>query len=448
MTGPESIRLDSYRREARIRKPTSPPSWPSWFLLGWWILALGIVDLPGGHGSAGAAVEEGSLTRTILVLMFGAAGALHLPVAIQKLDAAGWRLLTFLAGYLGWASLSFVWSDSPALTIRRLVLATLLIVGAIGLGAGYYGQSETGRGRLARDVLVAGVIAGASVWIPALLGGGADLLAGDWALVPVAVGTAIGYPMLLSSLVSIYGRHTSAIPSPFVSQRTQALVLMGALATIISLRKRVLLAVSFLATGFLSFVFRRGRARREMLVRLGLGLTTAAVVIAFMGIDVVGTATPIVLRGQETVDVETLTGRIPLWEELMPLASESLFTGTGFGAFWTPDRMVEIEAAVGWPAVVAHNGYIDEILGTGLPGLVLLFGAFIAATITLGRRARWGDGFALLTAVWIGCYLVLNLTGTLTQDLFQFPFYSALIFAFAAFTSGSANDVSHSTTES
>lgn len=444
VTFPRSMRLDPHTGQARIGRPASLPRWPSWFLLGWWILALGIVDLPGGAGTAGAAVEEGSLTRTILVLTFGTAGALRFPDAIKKLDQAGWRLLTLLAAYLGWASLSFVWSDAPQLTIRRLVLTAMLILGALGLGAGYYGQSEVGRARLARDVLVAGIVAGVSVWMPTLLAGGADILAGDWALVSVAVGTAIGYPMLLAGLVSIYARHSSAIPAPFASRRTQGGVLVGALLTIISLRKRALLAISLLATSALSFLFRRRRARRDMLVRLGLGLAVASIVIALLGIDVLGTATPIVLRGEQTVDLETLTGRVPLWEELLTPASENLWTGVGFGAFWTPERMADIESAVGWPAVSAHNGFIDEILATGLPGLVLLFGALVTAMRALARRARQGNAFALLAAVWLGCYLLLNVMSALTQDLFQFPFYSALVLAFAAFTTGSIAEDSSS----
>lgn len=441
MTFPGSMRLDPHTGQARIGRPASLPRWPSWFLLGWWILALGIVDLPGGGGAsaAGSAVEEGSLTRTILVLTFGAAGTLRLPDAVKKLDQAGWRFLTLLAAYLGWASLSLVWSESPQLTIRRLILAILLVVGAFGLGAGYYGVPELGRGLFARDAIVAGVVAGASVWLAALASGSVDVLAGDWALVPVAVGTAIGYPMLLAGLVSVYGRHTSAIPNPFASRRTQAFILTGALITIFSLRKRALLAVSLLATSFLSFVFRRRRARGDMLVRIGVGLALVSIVVALLNIDVTGTATPILLRGEQEVDLETLTGRVPLWEELIPRASENPWTGVGFGAFWTPDRMAEIESAVGWHAVVAHNGYLDEVLATGLPGFVLLFSAWAAATGTLAGRGRRGDGFALLAAVWLGSYLLINVTATLTQDLFQFPFYSSLVLAFAAFTTGSSS---------
>lgn len=425
----------------QLRESSVLPGWPSWFLLGWWILGLGVVELPGA-GVGG--VEEGSLTRTILVLTFGAAGALRLPNAIQKLDQTGWRLFTLLVAYMGWASLSFVWSDSPQLTLRRLVLTALLIVGALGLGAGYYGLSEVGRARLARDLMIAGIVAGASVWMPTLLGGGADILAGDWALVSVAVGSTIGYPMLLAGLVSIYGRHTSAIPDPFSSRRTQGGVLVGALLTIFSLRKRALLAITLLATSALSLLFRRRRARRDMLLRLALGLAVVSMVIALLGVDVLGTATPIVLRGEQTVDLETLTGRVPLWEELLTPASENLWTGVGFGAFWTPERMADIESAVGWPAVSAHNGFIDEILATGLPGLVLLFGALVTALRALARRARQGNAFALLAAVWLGCYLLLNVMSALTQDLFQFPFYSALVLAFAAFTTGSIGEDSSS----
>jgi O-antigen ligase len=173
-----------------------------------------------------------------------------------------------------------------------------------------------------------------------------------------------------------------------------------------------------------------------------------AIVGALLGVDIAGSATPIVTRGEQELDLETLTGRVPLWEELIDQASERPWTGVGFGAFWTPERMANVEVAVGWPAVNAHNGFLDEVLATGLPGLVLLFGAWVAAIRALARRAGQGDGFALLGAVWLGCFILLNTTGTLTQFLFQFPFYSALILAFAAFTSDSASHVSHSTAES
>ena len=449
MTAPRLKLLRPLSGSPRIVN-ASMPKWPSWFLLVWWVFTLEIVRIPGldQAGSTASAVESGSLSRTLLVLTFGAVGASMLPMAVKRLDRAGWRLLTLLTAYLAWSALSFTWSEAPQLTVRRLLLAALLILGAFGLGAGYYGRSENARGILARDLLLAGLVAGASTWISALSRGGVDALAGDWELVPVGVGTTIGFPMLLAALVSVYGRHTSAVPAPFSSHRTLGVVLIGALVTLVSLRKRVLLAVSLLATATLSLVFHRSGARRAMLVRLIAGISMIAIVGVLLGVDIAGSATPIVTRGEQELDLETLTGRVPLWEELIDQASERPWTGVGFGAFWTPERMANVEAAVGWPAVNAHNGFVDEVLATGLPGLVLLFGAWVAAIRALARRAGQGDGFALLGAVWLGCFLLLNTTGTLTQFLFQFPFYSALVLAFAAFTSDSASHVSHSTAES
>lgn len=438
MTIPRSAPLRGPTEDFEREPHAALLRWPSWFLLLWWIVTLGIVTLPslGSGGTGGSAVESGSLTRTVLVLMFGAVGALMLPEAIKRVDRAGWRFLTFLGAYLGWAALSYVWSDSPQLTIRRLILATLLIVGGFGLGAGYYGRSVRGRAILARDVLVAGVIAGGAAWVSALSSEGVDILAGDWALAsPAVAAQRYGYVMLLAALVSIYGRHASLVADPFASRKTQAGVLVGALVTIISLRKRVLLAVSLIATSLLSFVFRRRDARRAMLLRLGVGFLMIAIVVASLGIDIVGTATPIVTRGSEELDVESLNGRVPLWEELVVRASDRPWTGVGYGAFWTPERMDEVQSVVRWPAVVAHNGYLDEVLGTGLLGLVLVVTAWGTALVALARQAsRERDAFSLLAAVWVGCYLALNLASTLMHDLFNFPFYSALVVAFAAFS--------------
>ncbi len=425
------------------------PKWPSWFLLGWWLLVLEVVKLPGlGRvGVTGSAVQSGSLSRTVLVLTFGAAGALMLPEAARRLDRAGWRLLTFLVGYLGWALLTLTWSDSLQLTSRRLILAALLIVGAFGLGAGYYGRSERGRAVLARDILIAGVIAGVSAWVSAFSRGDVNVLSGDWALASASVAhQRYGYVLLLAAIVSVFGRHTSLVAAPFTSRRRLAAVLVGALVTIVSLRKRALLVVTLLATGFMSFAFRRRGERSVMLVRVGVGLSVVAIVVAMFGIDIGGTATPILTRGEQELDLESLgslTGRVPLWEELIDRASERPWTGVGFGAFWTPERMADVRATVRWPAVAAHNGYLDEVLGTGLPGLVLLLGAWVTTIATLARRAsKERDAFALLGAVWISSYLLLNLTESLMQNLFNFPFYSALVVAFAAFSSRSPINVS------
>ncbi len=66
---------------------------------------------------------------------------------------------------------------------------------------------------------------------------------------------------------------------------------------------------------------------------------------------------------------ETLTGRIIIWNALVPFAKKKLLFGHGYGGFWTTSLRQTI-------AVTAHNGYLDTILNLGIVGL-LLFVAFI-----------------------------------------------------------------------
>jgi O-antigen ligase len=68
----------------------------------------------------------------------------------------------------------------------------------------------------------------------------------------------------------------------------------------------------------------------------------------------------------------SFTGRIPLWNALMPFIRERLYFGYGFGeAFWKAGGYaLLIEKAAGWPAPYAHNGYIETLLGVGVVGFI------------------------------------------------------------------------------
>src|SRR5205807_2441476 len=72
-----------------------------------------------------------------------------------------------------------------------------------------------------------------------------------------------------------------------------------------------------------------------------------------------------------TNDTTSLTGRVPLWDTLGQAVQESPWIGHGFGAFWTADTLVYVNQQVHWTAVTAHNGFLDEVLGTGTIGLTL-----------------------------------------------------------------------------
>jgi O-antigen ligase len=87
----------------------------------------------------------------------------------------------------------------------------------------------------------------------------------------------------------------------------------------------------------------------------------------------------------------------------------------------------------------AHNGYLEEVLNTGVVGFTILL-AFCLSTLTVAlRRARKGDALGWLVFLFMVFYLLLNLTNALTQEYFQPPFVIILV-ALGLMASGPAVD--------
>ncbi|WP_172417873.1 O-antigen ligase family protein [Deinococcus indicus] len=79
----------------------------------------------------------------------------------------------------------------------------------------------------------------------------------------------------------------------------------------------------------------------------------------------------------------TLTGRIPLWNEIFSNGYINLF-GYGFNNFWNPQRQSFslIASAIGWQPFYSHNGYIELMIVFGWPTALILV-AFIMRAFTL-----------------------------------------------------------------
>ena len=69
----------------------------------------------------------------------------------------------------------------------------------------------------------------------------------------------------------------------------------------------------------------------------------------------------------------SLTGRIPLWRELIKMGNQAPLLGYGFASFYlNPDRLAELWRRVGWAPETSHNGFIEIYLDLGIVGLVIL----------------------------------------------------------------------------
>ena len=187
---------------------------------------------------------------------------------------------------------------------------------------------------------------------------------------------------------------------------------------ILALKTRGPLLFALLALGVVYLLYRVQIQYRVLQIGILLLVIVGTYVSYLQGfIDLL---MPFLTRG----DVEstlTLTRRTPLWAFLETKAQEHLLTGVGFSAFWSPENLDQVKAIVGFPVVSAHNGFIEELLATGLVGLGL-FLAFWIYTMTLAaRRARRGDPLGWLAFLFMTFYLMLNITTSLLQNHLELP---------------------------
>lgn len=88
----------------------------------------------------------------------------------------------------------------------------------------------------------------------------------------------------------------------------------------------------------------------------------------------------------------SMTGRLPLWSELVDAVIERPLHGYGYMGFFVEGnaRMEAIQRATGWIAPEAHQGYLDIILQLGVPGLLLAVSVLVSATIRTLVAVRVG----------------------------------------------------------
>ncbi len=133
---------------------------------------------------------------------------------------------------------------------------------------------------------------------------------------------------------------------------------------------------------------------------LAAGMAAACIFIA-IGLGMFEVSTDLIATGREDVELSSLTGRLPLWLDLVEnYARQSPLAGYGYAAFWTADRIAEVSKTQTWTVGSTHSTYIDlllnvGILGAGLCLLTMALAFFKGAR--LERKHAWaGYGFIAL----------------------------------------------------
>jgi exopolysaccharide production protein ExoQ len=272
----------------------------------------------------------------------------------------------FILAFVGWATLSLMWSNDPQLTMRRII--GLICTTALGFFLGMRFETKALL-RMLAWVLAFGVIANivAAVLFPSF--GVMSNLDGAWRGIfshKNELGRTMGIALIVFTCLLWESRQNRSVYLVLLSLGVALIVLSQSMTSII-------VTVLTLSIGF----YRRLRLRPAQTVAF-----LAMVLLA-------GFAATLSLRGRmDSVFAilgrdSSLTGRIPVWQLSAAAVLRHPLLGLGWDAFWLSAEGDTIRSLVGWDVPHAHDGFLEMSLNVGVIGLVL----FLACNFDCFRRA-------------------------------------------------------------
>lgn len=361
-------------------------------------------------------VSEGSLLRKIAFPMLGMWGVFLLATPVSPINRWDKLLfnpvLYFMLGLISLTVASALWADIAGFAMKRVIVVLFGTMAGLGLARGHSIRQLT-------DILIVvilsyilfGIFAEISVgmfrpWMSeyrfsetthpnnqAVMNGILILAC----LSRVMTDPKVNYWLILIAVFT-FGIMV------LTKSRTVLFGCLIAMAVLMALRTpwQVIFGSGFLAatalTGFLCFV-------------------------ALAGMDIADDVFEIFTLGRSD-ETSTLTGRIPLWEELFKDINQRPVLGHGYGSFWTAERTLRISLNQGWQIPHAHSGYVETLLNLGYFGLLMLLGTmFTAVALSLYlsfTRGQLGDLFGLGVFIY-------SLVFSLTDTAFAAPTLPALV---------------------
>jgi exopolysaccharide production protein ExoQ len=107
----------------------------------------------------------------------------------------------------------------------------------------------------------------------------------------------------------------------------------------------------------------------------------------------------------------TLTGRIPMWKDLIRFGRKDLVLGSGYESYWAR-YYKEIWAKWTFLPISAHNGYVEVLLNLGFLGFTIVIYVISRALSLLSSK----DSLSRPNGHWILVILILFIISNLTES--------------------------------
>jgi exopolysaccharide production protein ExoQ len=317
--------------------------------------------------------------------------------------------------YIGWAGFSLLWSVDPMQTVRKLTILGLMLVGALGIGAKFTLEEFL-------EIIVLVVVGFAAVGVLAEIHHGTFR---PWKADYRFSGTMHPNDQGLNCAILAMAAWMLEGSTKFSPTTRRILVLAGLTGLWFS-KSRTTLAGLVIA-GIFYLILRSRGSNRWLALSSALSFAAiAALVYSLLSVSVLKQTINVAEMGRNQ-NVSTLSGRLPLWRELLHDAAKKPAVGRGYGAFWGERNILEYSERNHWHIPHAHNAYLDLVLGTGVIGLVL-YAVWVLATIGVAavRYERTGR----VAQLFVVCALAFSLVHGVTES--KIP--GAGVIAFAILT--------------
>ena len=292
-----------------------------------------------------------------LSLIFGRAGRfrVNLPILL-------------VAAYILWAGASATWSIDPGTTVRRYALVLCCCISCLGFS----------RFLSVGDTVLAALFVSVAFLV---VGVGAEIVCGTFR--PLASGYRFSgtvHPNIQAANLAIgcIAAYTMTRVKP--ESRTMYYSIFSLVFLFLVLTKCRSATGAVPVT--LGVIWLVAQPIRNIVMGVTCGawvLSTVVMICIVTDVNPITANQDVLLLGRAEETGSSLTGRLPLWEDLFVYLSRSPMTGFGFGAFWTPKHIYEIAISQEWVISEAHSSYLDTALQLGAIG-VALFAAIEVCT--------------------------------------------------------------------
>lgn len=323
-------------------------------------------------------------------------------------DRLGWGgAITFVLGlYLGYLGLSFFWSVNQQVTLHKFLVLACFGLAAAGLAR------QFSMGELTFLFVMACVsYIGIGLLMEIVLGNFTPHKSEYRFVGTCHPNTLAVYGTFCCLAAAVYfGR--SRVLDPWLV----ALFALGFI-TLLATKSRTTLAGFIFALMTVRFLTFRPEYRMLSSSLVVLTMIAGGLFLALSRSNIRSGLAGSMAMGR-TEDVSSLTGRLPLWEELLRSINERPLVGHGYLAFWEKEKIDYLSALLKWEIPHGHNMYLDVLLDGGYIGLTLFLMIFVVSLAVTFRRVI--VNYDRQVSIVFGL-LVFALVHGFAESLFKLP---------------------------